>query len=355
MNCPVIHIVKRFGRVGGMETYVWHLVHGLAGQGVEVVIVCEQICEQPEENIRMIQVEASPERPRWKSMITFRARVDQTIREEFRGQTALIHSHERALCHQVTTFHGPPIESPKWFGWLSWLNRRVSAWQDMERDELLRPNVQMILPVSSQVRGTLMVRYPEIGRKRIELAWPGVKTPTAVNVQKRDLKQLKGLRFGFVGREWRRKGLDIAVRVVEEFRKVSPDSTLTVFGVSSDELPRAMRQSDWIIARGWVAEVAWSEFDLLLHPARKEPFGMVVPEARTHGIPVVMSSDVGAADLEFSETQVVDVNASVSEWCVAVKKVVNKASGTSEVKWTWDDLVNRHLRTIYPCVEAVTL
>ena len=355
MDYPVIHIVKRFGRVGGMESYVWHLAHGLANRGVDIVIICEQICESPEESIRMIQVEPSPERPRWKSMIMFRARVEQRIREEFYGQAILVHSHERSLCHQVTTFHGPPIESPKWFGWLSRLNWRVGAWQQMEYDELLRPNVQMILPVSGQVRGALTSRYPEIVRKPIEIAWPGVETLPAVHVQERDLPQFKAVRFGFVGREWRRKGLDIAVQVVEEFRKVSPKSTLTVFGVSSKELPRVMRQRDWIIHRGWVTEVPWLEFDLLLHPARKEPFGMVVPEARSYGTPVVMSSAVGAADLEFSDTEVVDLNASMDEWCVAIQKVCNKASGTSEVKWTWDDLVNRHLETIYPRAEASTV
>ena len=352
MDYPVIHIVKRFGRVGGMESYVWHLTHGLADRGVEIVIVCERVCELPAESMRIIQVEASPERPRWKSMIVFRHRVEQRIRREFRGQSVLIHSHERSLSHQVTTFHGPPIESPKWFGWLSRLNRRVSAWQQLERDELLRPNVQMLLPVSSQIRDALMSRYPEILHKQIELAWPGVEAPATVDIQKRDLPQLTGLRFGFVGREWKRKGLDIAVRVVEEFRKVSPNSTLTVFGVSSEELPRAMRESDWIIPRGWVAQVPWSEFDLLLHPARNEPFGMVVPEARRYGTPLVMSSAVGAADLEFSDTEVVDISARVSEWCIAVQKVVNAASGTPEVKWTWDDLVHLHCQTIYPKLEA---
>jgi len=317
VSLPVIHIVRRFGRVGGMESYVWHLVHGLVDQNIQVAVVCEQVCESPEASIRIVQVEASSVRPRWKSMMTFRALVDQKIRDIFCGQTVLVHSHERSVCHQVTTFHGPPIEPPRGLGWLSRFNKRFIAWRQMELNELLGPTVQMILPVSSQVQEQLINRYPEIKGKKMLLAWPGVsqasrssslfirKPSTCVN-------------FLFVGKEWKRKGFDIAVDVVDEFQRSYGTASLTVFGVDQTDLPRSTRALEWISFQGWSSSIPWSDFDVLLHPARKEPFGMVVAEARSHGIPVAMSSQVGVADLKFSATEILDAGYKTKCACRAV-------------------------------------
>jgi UDP-glucose:(heptosyl)LPS alpha-1,3-glucosyltransferase len=354
MQFPVIHVVKRFGRVGGMESYVWHLVHGLANRNVQVVVVCDQVFESPEADFRIVQVEASAERPRWKSMMTFRARVDSTITNEFRGREVLIHSHERSLSHHVTTFHGPPIESPMRMARLAMFSRRLRAWHQMERQEILGSNVQMILPVSSQVCGALLARYPEMADKKINLAWPGVISSSRV-ARKPDHKRTGELKFLFVGKEWKRKGLDIAVAIVKKLRESWPRLTLTIFGVNQSDLPNSMRSLAWVHVQGWSPTIPWSDFDLLLHPARKEPFGMVVAEARSFGVPVLMSSRVGARDLEFSEAEILDLSASLEEWCLAASKLIKTRTGTCESKWSWDDLVARHIDTIYPQVKLGVL
>ena len=354
MQFPVIHIVKRLGRVGGMESYVWYLVHGLAEEGIQVAVVCEQVCEFPDNRIQIVKVEVSPERPRWRSMLKFRLSVDQKIREVFSGQFVLVHSHERSLCHQVTTFHGPPIEQPKVLGWFSRFNKRFCSWRQMERDELLGRSVQMVLPVSSKVRDELLCRYPEVNGRRIDLAYPGVQYPKTVA---RGSQQfcLEDLKFVFVGKEWKRKGLDIAVRIVEEFRRSHGNATLTVFGCERRELPRSLRTLRWMIVRGWSKDVPWTDFDMLLHPARKEPFGMVVAEARAHGLPVLMSSNVGAADLRFSNIWINDLDAPVTDWVEAVESLALAVDTTPEIKWAWVDLVAKHTQFIYPQLEAIKL
>ncbi len=354
MHCPVIHIVKRFGRVGGMESYVWHLVHGLVMRGIPVTVVCERVFESPDEGIRVVEVEDSAERPRWKSMMAFRARVDEKIREVFSGQAVLIHSHERSISHQVTTFHGPPIDPPRGFQWFSRFNRRFTAWQQMERDELLGPKVQMILPVSCQIQRQLIYRYSQIMDKKFDLAWPGVQQP-AVSPNVPLPKDLNHARFIFVGKEWKRKGLDIAVRIVADFRKSHFGATLTVFGPDHASVPRATRRLDWVSFGGWSSSIPWSDFDLLLHPARKEPFGMVVSEARSHGIPVVMSSKVGAGDLCFSDTRVLELTADTVDWCKNAAELIQTCKRDPELKWKWSDLAAKHAEIIYPQLDVTTL
>ena len=111
---------------------------------------------------------------------------------------------------------------------------------------------------------------------------------------------------------------------------------------------------DWIIAPGWSPTISWSQFDLLIHPALQEPFGMVVAEARSQGLPVLMSSNVGASDLKFSNTKRLSLTDSVSRWCDAAKELV-EMDKSAQIKWSWDDLVNKHLTMIYPKISPIKL
>jgi len=350
VQCPVIHIVKRFGRVGGMEGYVWHLVHGLVECGLQVSVVCEQVCECPDDRIQIIEVEASPKKPRWRSMQTFRARVDQKIRNVFSGQSVLIHSHERSLCHQVTTFHGPPIEPSKFLGWLSRFNKRLIVWRQMERDELLASNVQMVLPVSSLIKTQLVNRYPEVRNKMMVLAWPGAhRCELDLNVM--EPRGLGHSRFLFVGKEWKRKGLLRAIDIVEKYRKTYPQASLDVYGVDLSAVPKALNGLPWVGFKGWSTRIPWTQYDVLVHPARIEPFGMVVAEARAHGVAALISDRVGAADLSFNCVGIVALDAPLQDWVDELFSLAAIANRLSDVKWTWDDLVDLHCQTIYPHIQ----
>lgn len=224
----------------------------------------------------------------------------------------------------------------------------------MEKEELLGPSVQMILTVSTKVRDELLNRYPGVQNQKLGMAWPGVK-PSNIDAKEQKRASLNDLRFLFVGREWKRKGLDIAVSIVREFRRSYPGATLTVFGPVDEELPRSIRSVGWMTIRGWSRGICWSDFDILLHPARNEPFGMVVAEARAHGLPVLMSSNVGAADHQFSNISILDLDSPVRSWSEAAKRLVLEADNISEIKWTWSDLVEQHIQIIYPQLEPVSL
>lgn len=80
----IVQIVKWFGLVGDMETYVWRLAQGLSEKGLLVSVVCEQVVGEASDDIDIIHVEKSPEKPRWKSMLMFRARVDSLLKDHFR-------------------------------------------------------------------------------------------------------------------------------------------------------------------------------------------------------------------------------------------------------------------------------
>ena len=349
----VIQIVKRFGPVGGMETYVWRLVHGLAERGFLVSVVCEQLMGEASPKIDVIRVDKSPEKPRWKSMLLYRARVDVLLKEHFQGQKIIVHSHERSISHHVTTFHGPPIDANGNLNWIQKLSPRIRGWMQMERHELLSPHVQCIIPVSSQVQEALIEQYPDLKRKYLQLGWPGVEPTAKQNVQT-DFDQVS-MRFVFVGKEWKRKGLLRAIDVVENLRANNLNATLDVYGVDLSAVPKKVRKKAGIRFMGWCSEIPWAKYGVLMHPAENEPFGMVVAEARSHGVIVLMSDRVGAADLSFNGVRIVSIDASLSEWGLALHALLAAPNRSAEVKWTWDDLVDLHCQTIYPELEVATL
>lgn len=349
MSPSLAHIVKRFGPVGGMETYVWRLTHGLSERGVKVFIICEQSIGEVSPQIEVIKVEKSPEKPRWKSMLVFRERVDKLLKDRFQGQRLIIHSHERSISHHVTTFHGPPISSGGNWNWIKRFSPRINGWREMEEQELLSPQVRLVLPVSSLVRDALISNYPNLMKKSIELAWPGVDFP--MNLEEPLLTSSScGSRVVFIGKEWERKGLARAIKIVERIRMTRPDVTLDVYGPNTYEVTKYFPNFSWVGFHGWIDQIPWERYNVLIHPAENEPFGMVISEARANGLAVVMSDLVGASDLKFSATSVLALSASTEKWATEVNKLLSLSRYESEVKWTWGDLVELHLRTIYPSV-----
>ena len=346
MQLHIIQIVRRFGPVGGMETYVWRLANGLAERGHSVSVICECVMGEVPPNIECWKVDMAQERRRWKSMRVFQERVDALLKDRFKNRKVIIHSHERSISHHVTTFHGPPIQQSDNLGWLSLLSPRIRGWKQMESHELLSTQVQCVIPVSSKVQEALLTDYPQLRAKRLQLGWPGVNI--TADHQLRDSFDIDKAQFVFVGKEWKRKGLLRAIDIVEKYRKTYPQAGLDVYGVDLSSLPKAMNRLTWVRFKGWATRIPWTQYDVLVHPARKEPFGMVVAEARAHGVAVLMSDRVGAADLSLDCVGIVAIDASLRDWVKELNSLMALCNRSSEVKWTWDELVDLHCQTIYP-------
>jgi glycosyltransferase involved in cell wall biosynthesis len=346
----IVQIVKRFGLVGGMETYVWRLAHGLSERGFLVSVVCEQVTGEVSADIDIIQVEKSQEKPRWKSMLLFRVRVHSLLKDRFKGQQIIVHSHERSLSHHVTTFHGPPINANGNLNWIQKLSPRIRGWMQMEGHELLSPSVHCVVPVSSKVQDALIDEYPALESKQLHLGWPGVEPVTECIVP--DSFNGAAARLVFAGKEWKRKGLCRAIEILEAFRVSDPNASLDVFGLDPSDVPKKLRKKTGVRFKGWTSAIPWANYDVLIHPAENEPFGMVVAEGRSHGVAVLMSDRVGAADMTFTNVRIVPFNAPLNAWESALQELLASPDRSREVKWTWNDLVELHCQTIYPQVEA---
>ena len=347
---PVLHIVRRFGQVGGMEKYVWELVHTLESLGLKIEIVCEEVCSSHSPNITVHQIPSGVKRPRWRAMASFRERTSAYIRTNQLHKKCIIHSHERSLDHHVTTFHGPPMDSKPILWGIPILNRRINAWRAMERIELTSPNVHCVLPVSRLIEQQLNRLHPGLSSaKHIFIAYPGIHPPDKTYRQSSDREQA-AKRFIFIGKEWRRKGLLQAVEIVDHFsRKV--DCRLDIYGPDETDLPKGIINHRRINTMGWVDQIPWGKYDALIHPAKIEPFGMIIPEARSFGVPVLCSTLVGSAELGFHGLRCLDISQSIQQWADGLTLVCNdKRAAEPEIKWTYQNLAMLHVNDIYPYI-----
>lgn len=106
--------------------------------------------------------------------------------------------------------------------------------------------------------------------------------------------------IGWVGRLHYKKRPDLAIQAFQEFRQSCPGARLVMLGDGDlDQLRGAQQSADLsgVVVAGHVvgASQYFGAFDVLLHTAEYEPFGMVILEAMAAGVPVVTDKVAGPA------------------------------------------------------------
>ena len=339
----IIHIVRRYGPVGGMERYVWESTHELAKLGHQVQVLCESCVAEKPHGIEVHELGTMFYRPRWLYYWRFGRRVEQWLRAHPQPGW-LIHSNERVGVHDVTTFHGPPFASVRDKPWWKKISLRVAMQLYMERRELRV--AKRIVPNSEIIARQLAHYYPEYAHKLTQPVVPGV-LPGVVRASR--VVPADGGVVGFVGKEWKRKGLPLAVQIVAQLRRERPQLQLRVIGPDAREIQHLF--ADWnggYRLLGWRSDAEhFREIDVLLHPAKAEPYGMVISEAMAARVPVVVSDACGAAAQVNAEAgEVVGLDAPVQEWMNGVARQLDRSESPPAFVRGWD-VVARECETIY--------
>lgn len=339
----IIHIVRRYGPVGGMERYVWETTHELAKLGHQVQVLCETCVAEKPPGIEVHELGTMIYRPRWLYYWRFGRRVEKWLRAHPQPGW-LIHSHERVGVHDITTFHGPPFATVRDKPWWKKVSLRVAMQLYMERRELRV--AKSIVPNSEIISRQLAHYYPEYAHKLTQPVVPGV-LPGVMRTP-RDVPADGGI-IGFVGREWQRKGLPLAVEIAVQLRRARPNLELWVIGPAEQEVKHLF--SDWnggYRLLGWRSDSAhFQEIDVLLHPAKAEPYGMVITEAMAARVPVVVSDACGAAAQVNAEAgEVMKLNAPVEQWSNAVAKQLDRSEAPSAFVRGWEK-VAKEFAAIY--------
>lgn len=318
----ILHIVRRYGAVGGMERYVWELTRELAASGHHVEIVCERCYQEKPQDVIVHELGEIASRPRWLSLLRFSGHVSSWLKNNPRPGF-IIHSHERVSLHDVTTFHAQPFASVRDKPFWKRLSLRVAMHLYLERREL--SVAKLIVPNSSTIRSQLEHYYPQFSNKLTMPITPG----TAIMPRTWQTAPAKGGVIAFVGVEWKRKGLALAVPIVAELRKTRPELEFWVIGPPATEIKHLFsgwdggyRLLDWLGDSEYMNTV-----DVLLHPASAEPYGMVIAEAMAAQIPVVISNKCGAAlDVNVLSGAIISLKAPKIEWIKALNAQLQRCS-----------------------------
>lgn len=345
----IIHIVRRYGPVGGMERYVWETTLELAKLGHEVQVICEQCMAEKPQGIRVHELGRMAYRPRWLYYWRFSRRVHAWLKAHPQPGW-LIHSNERVGVHDITTFHGPPFASVRDKPWWKKVSIRVAAQLWLERRELRV--AKRIVPNSAIIARQLAHYYPEYASKLTAPIVPGV-LPGIMRIP-REVPRDGGI-VGFVGREWQRKGLPLAVAVVEQLRRTRPGLELWVIGPEPREIEHLFRGwNGGYRLLGWRTDNAhFEKIDVLLHPARAEPYGMVISEAMAARVPVVVSDMCGAAEqVDATAGRVVRLDAPAADWVEALTSQLERNEAPPRFVRGWGVVAEEHV-IVYRGLEQV--
>jgi len=337
-----LHVVRRYGPVGGMERYVWELTRALAAAGHPVTVLCERLHAPAPAGIRVHELGEIAPRPRWLSLLRFSRRVAHWL-QHHPQPSALIHSHERLGVHQVTTFHGPPFATVFERPWWRRISLRVGMQLWLERRELLGASVRAVVPNSPLIGQQLLHYYPQVRERLTDPVPPGVAAGAARPAK---AVPVDGGVIGFVGKEWKRKGLEQAVAVVAELRRRRPLAELWVVGPAPEEIAGLFAGwSGGYRLLGWSSDASvYAQMDLLLHPARAEPYGMVIAEAMAAVVPVVISDRCGIAPDVLPEAgSVLSLDAPLGDWVAACERQLARTAPPPRFVRGWPQVAQEQL------------
>jgi UDP-glucose:(heptosyl)LPS alpha-1,3-glucosyltransferase len=334
-----VHVVRRFGPVGGMERYVWELSTQLQQLGHQVTVICERSYVVKPQGITVVELgEVSP-RPRWVAALRFDNRFSKWLASNPQPNS-IIFSHERISSHDITTFHGSLFATVLEKPWWKLISLRIAMQLFLERRELA--NSTYIIPNSNHIKKQLELYYPEFASKLTDPITPGVTSST---VRKFKSVPAKGGVIGFVGKEWKRKGLQFAVEVVQQLQKLRPNLQFVVVGPAASEVRHLF--SSWsggFVLTEWYGQVDYSQFDVLIHPAKIEPYGMIISEAMAAKVPVVISDFCGASDDVSTEAgSILSLSSSVEDWVKALNRQLSRKNQVPQFVRSWNDVAQEYV------------
>lgn len=248
--------------------------------------------------------------PKWMTTVSFAWFVQNQIR---RGNFDLVHSHERIFAADLFTLHGVPHRY-----WVDQVRRksmslydRATAW--VERKLVLEGGCRKFVAVSSLTRDIFLQEY-RIDPEKVAVIHPGVELSGYRRKNKNEARRAVRSSLGigerdpvivFASMNFEIKGLDDILASLGRLQKQAGSLKLVVAGKGNIKKYQKMAGEAGvaknIIFTGVLDREKLTDLylagDLYVMLSKFDTFGMVVLEAMAAGLPVMVSSRVGAKDV----------------------------------------------------------
>lgn len=308
--CEVTIVAHDIGPVGGMERQLVALLGGLRRLGHEVTVIGRK-CELPPDSGVVFRRVRGPARPFLLAYPWFFIAGSLALRRHRRGIVqatgAIVLNPVDVIavhyCHQI----GPATPSRStalsrvYIRLVGVVNRIAERW-------CYRAGRRTVFVcVSEGVADEMREHFPAAAERVVaiqngvdtEAFAPGVRAEPAAAERARLGIPRERLLAAFVGGEWERKGLEIAIRALSG----APEWDLVVAGDGDEpryrELASSLGVADAVHWLGVTRDVqlVYQMADALVFPSRYEAFSLVTLEAAASGLPILATPINGVREL----------------------------------------------------------
>ena len=288
---------------GGAERYSIALVEQLAARH-EIHVFAQQIDHQWP-GVFYHRVSALLLKPRWINQLWFATATWWATRQGY----DVVHSHENTWHGNVQTVHVLPVKYNLFQGRTGWrrllryikvaTSPRLLTYLGLERARYAARPGRKIVVTSDSLRAIMAASYPA-SSPMLAVITPGITMPEkpATPTSKQEARVLLGLPLEghcllFVGNDYKKKGLTALLNALAQ---LSAEVVLAVVGNPAHVTEfraqlAALQLETRVFFLGSLPDVApaYEAADSLVHPTLEDTFAMVVLEAMSHGLPVVVS------------------------------------------------------------------
>jgi glycosyltransferase involved in cell wall biosynthesis len=327
-------------QAGGAERYSAALVEALAAK--HDIHVFAQHINHSWPGVTYHHVSSPLRRSRWLNQLWYATATWWVTRSGFN----IVHSHENTWQGNVQTVHVLPIKHNLFNGKTGW--RKVGAWLKtitsprllaylaLEKARFAKSDNRHIIVTSPSLLGIFDSTYPNTGNT-ISVITPGVNKVDAA-FDKAAAKRSLGVSedsftIAFVGNRYDIKGLPtllVALRSLPSHVNlfvVGNAEQVGFYQAQAEKLGIAQRVRFLGAVNG--VELVYQAADCLAHPTLEDTFAMVVLEAMSYGLPVVVSREkyCGIAGLLTHESNalILDEPKDASTLAQLLQRIVNSA------------------------------
>ena len=179
--------------------------------------------------------------------------------------------------------------------WSGWSFGRKLTRQRLAAERLQFAEAQHVFTAGESARLSVIDDY-HVPSNRVTAVGGGINLvplPTESEVLRFTSERAATANILFVGTDWERKGGDVLLSAFRAVKRAVPHATLTIVGPDVAIPPENGVRSLGRIRDDAVMRALYEEASVFCLPARFEPYGLVIPEALSYGLPIV-STNIGA-------------------------------------------------------------
>jgi len=356
-------IIPKYGLLGGAEQFVAELTGRLVSTtGYDFHIYANRW--QPSSTAQFHKVPIISF-PKFLTTFSFAYFVQCQIH---RNNFSLVHSHERIFAADIFTMHGIPHRY-----WVHNIRRKQMSLYDLatdwvERKLVYEGNCKKFIAVSSLTKDIFLQEY-KIHPDKVAVINPGVDLNDYAqqnkNFVRNSIRRELGINIAdpviiFASMNFEIKGLDDILFSLAKLKAQNRKFKFIVAGKGNIKKYTKMAKEAQLISdvifTGSVTKEnlirIYLASDLYIMLSKFDTFGMVVLEAMAAGLPVIISSNVGAKDLvQEGKNGFIVSNTSDSDYIAAkiallfdenIRRTMSAAASQTATQNTWDNVTKKY-------------